>query len=101
MIKHIVLWTLKEDTPFGKKEEAKMLLRGKLLALKDTITEIRAIDVKFNISENAQDNFDICLSAEFDSYQDLDIYQKHEEHLKVVEIVKQLRIDRACIDYEI
>jgi len=101
MIKHIVLWTLREETPFGNKEEAKLLLKGKLLALKDTITEIKSIEVKFNIPENSSENFDICLTAEFDSYQDLEIYQKHDEHLKVVELVKQLRIDRACIDYEI
>lgn len=99
MIKHIVMWTIKETNGRSKRDNIE-LLKKQLLALKDYIPQVKSLEVGTNSLQAPQDNFDIVLVTEFGSFADLDIYQKHPEHLKVVELVKEIRVARACVDYE-
>jgi hypothetical protein len=98
MIKHIVLWKLKEISTEGTKDETSVLLKNKLLSLKNIIPEIITIEVGINTPE-VQGNFDIVLMVEFANLQDLDVYQNHPAHLKVVEFVKLVREERVAIDF--
>lgn len=100
MVKHIVMWKLLDYAEDHPKEHNKLTLREKLLELGNSIPEIKSIEVKFNIKENTSKNYDICLIADFENYADLHTYQNHAEHQKVVDFVKKIRQDRACIDYE-
>ena len=100
MIKHIVMWKVK-DSHYGKdKNELSLELKNMLEALKSTIPQIQEIEVglNFNPSEAA---FDVVLYSVFNSKEDLEIYQKHPDHLKVAEFVSEIRTDRVVVDYEI
>ncbi len=99
MIKHIVMWRLKDEALGATKEENAFKLKETLLALKDVIDELKAVDVgiNFNPSEAA---FDVVLYSEFDNREGLEAYQKHPEHVKIVEFVGEIRTDRAVVDYE-
>ncbi len=83
MIRHIVMWKLKDF----EKPEIKALnaskLKDELHALKKEIVQIRALNVGVNL--NPENEYDIALESEFDNFDDLKIYQKHPAHLKVVE----------------
>ena len=98
MIKHIVLWKLRESEPSGKKAAARELKEA-LEGLKGKIPQIRTLEVgvNFNPAETASD---VSLYTAFESQADLDLYQKHPEHLKVVEVVKRLTAERRVSDYE-
>jgi hypothetical protein len=100
MVKHIVMWRLLDYAEEHTKEHNKLTLKEKLMELGKNIPEVVSLEVKFNIKDNASKNYDICLIADFESYADLHEYQAHNEHLKVIEFVKKIRQDRACIDYE-
>ncbi|NLM12270.1 MAG: Dabb family protein [Epulopiscium sp.] len=100
MVKHIVMWRLKDVTDFGSKEEMAKEAKARLEALKDKIEEIVSIEVgiNFNSSDMA---YDLVLYSEFNNKQDLDTYQVHPEHLKVAEMIKANVVSRAVVDYEI
>ncbi len=99
MIKHIVMWRLKEFAAGASREENAKKLKESLEDLKDQIEDIKAIEVgiNFNSSPTA---FDVVLYSEFSDMEGLNAYQNHPEHLKIVDFVGEIRSDRAVVDYE-
>lgn len=99
VIKHIVLWKLKENFEGKGKPETARQLKAVLEGLKGKISEIQVLEVgvNFNPADRASD---VSLYSEFKTREDLDRYQKHPEHLKVVEIVKQMTVESRVSDYE-
>lgn len=100
MIKHFVMWTIKEGETPGKKFERMVEMKSRLLDLKRHIREIGAIDVNFNSPMVPQNNYDVILQCEFSSWADLELYQKHPAHVEVAEYIKNIRDNRAAIDFE-
>lgn len=99
MIRHIVMFKLKEfDTPIEK--EAKMReIKDKLEVLKDKIEILRLIRVDFNI--NPEETWDLILTTEFNTLEDLGTYANHPEHIVVAkDIIGPVKANRACVDYE-
>ncbi|MDR2122072.1 MAG: Dabb family protein [Flavobacteriaceae bacterium] len=96
MIHHIVLWKLKET---NKEENAKQI-KEKLEALKGRIKELDSIYVGFNMDEAPESNFDVVLNTQFKTFDDLNIYQNHPEHVEVVQFIKSVVEQRVAIDYE-
>lgn len=82
MVKHIVMWKLKDFAEGGSKIENARKIKEGLEALKEVIEEIREIEVGINF-EKSDMAYDLVLYSVFDNERDLDIYQNHQEHLKV------------------
>lgn len=99
MIKHIVLFKVKEFDTDQEKKEALNKMKEMLLALDGVIEELKFIEVGLNIDLNSA-NFDLSLTTHFDNMDDLKTYAFHPEHLKVVDYVKTIATQRACVDYE-
>lgn len=100
MIKHIVMWQLKERALENTKEKNAMMLKIELESLIHKIKEIKHIEVGLNFStrENA---FDACLYTEFKTKKDLNIYAIHPDHLKVKEFISKISSNSNIIDYEV
>ncbi len=95
MIKHIVMWKISAEN----KSQNAMKMKADLEALKNSIQQIGKIEVGINI--NPSDcAYDVVLYSEFDSLEDLQIYQKHPRHMEVADFIAQIRTDRAVVDYE-
>lgn len=101
MIKHIVLWKLDDSYSFTEKENILKTFSEKLLGLSGKIDELKSLSVHINSKEASSGNHDIMLDTTFNNYIDMDAYQVHPEHQKVVDYVKTLKRHRACIDFEI
>jgi len=99
MIKHIVMWKLKENDKDNEKLENAKIIKTNLEALKEIIPEIKYIEVGID-SKKFENNYDVVLVSEFNSFEELDVYQKHPEHLKVGEFVKSVAEIRTAVDYE-
>lgn len=97
MINHIVLFKLKD---YPKEDKAKVIeeLRTLLEALKEKIDEVKYLEVGTNYELEAK-SYDIALISHFESFEDLDVYRVHPEHLKVVERIKETTSERAAVDY--
>ena len=92
MIKHIVMWKLKEFADGANKAE-NMILKSK-------IKEVQYLEVGTNLSDS-ENSYDIVLYSEFKNKEDLEIYQKHSEHLKAAEFICRVRLEGKFIDYEV
>ena len=100
MIKHIVMWRLKDTAAGATKEENALKLKERLEGLVDVIDSLHVAEVgiNYNPSDAA---FDVILYSEFDNKEGLESYQNHPEHLKIVDFVGEVRTDRAVVDYEV
>lgn len=99
MIKHIVMWKLKETAEGNSKEENALQMKALLENLKNTIDLIKELEVKLNDDAYNSANYDIILNMSCKNYEDLDSYQTHPDHQKVVSFVKKVVELRSAIDY--
>ncbi|QHI70062.1 Dabb family protein [Tichowtungia aerotolerans] len=90
MIKHIVIWTMKEEATLEQKTE----MKNRLEALDGKVSELRKIEVGID-----DDSGTISLTSEFDSIDDLNAYQEHPDHQAVVGLVRTLVCSRIACDY--
>lgn len=100
MIKHIVMWRLHEFADGNSKTENAQKLKRLLLALKGSIPEIRLMEVGLNVNRKDPNASDVALYSEFESVEDLETYQKHPEHQKVVQFLQKVRFEKRVLDYE-
>ncbi len=100
MVKHVVMWNLKDNAEGVSKEENIAKLKKELLDLKEKIAEIIVIEVgvNFNSSDAA---YDVVLYSEFESKEALATYQKHPDHVKVAQFVGQIVEERVVVDYDV
>lgn len=99
MINHVVLFKLKDFASMEEKQSVLNQFETQLLDLKKHIPELRYIEVGKNHQLQAA-SYDLCLISHFNTLADLELYRVHPEHLKVVEFVKNITVDRAAVDYE-
>ena len=97
MIKHIVLFKLKEMESPAEKRKIMENFKSGLESLKSKIPVLRYIEV--GINENPAEAFDIALITEFDNMNDLETYATHPEHIAVTRIIKDVKEGRSCVDY--
>ena len=97
MIKHIVLFKLKNDIEPSQKEDLKQDFKRALEALSGKIDCLRSIEVGLN--DNPEESFDIALTTTFDTFDDLRHYANHPDHLAAAAIIKEAKEARACVDY--
>ena len=99
MIRHIVMFKLKEfATPADKQAKMQEIKTG-LEALIDKIDVLRMIRVDFNV--NPEEAWDVILTTELDSLEDVKTYATHPEHVAISKgIIGPVKADRACVDYE-
>lgn len=100
MVKHIVMWKLKEASEGNSKLHNARIIKTQLENLKGLIEGLIKIEVGINTVE-AQGAYDLVLYSEFESIETLNAYQKHPEHVKVAEFVGKVREDRVAVDYEV
>jgi hypothetical protein len=100
MIKHIVMFKLKEWAEGRDKAGNIEALKAMLEALPAQIGEIRFFEVGINIIE-AGVAYDLVLISQFASKEALFRYQKHPEHVNVANFVGKSCMSRIVVDYVI
>jgi len=100
MVKHIVMWKLKDETKHGTKAEVALRVKQMLEGLIGKVPSLRHIEVTDQIFA-AEPACDLMLYSEFDSREGLDAYQVHPEHQAVVAFVREVVTERRVLDYEI
>ena len=103
MIKHIVLWKLKENAGGKSKIDNALQLKNDLEKLNGKIPGLILIEVGINIrdSESGNDDADVILYSEFDSMEALENYYPHPEHVKIKPFARSIRDERRVINYEV
>lgn len=100
MVKHVILWTLKEEYSIEEKENIKAGIKEGLEGLSGKITGL--IDIKVNISPLASSNCDLMLDSSFEDEASLKAYATNPLHVEVANTkVRPYTASRVCMDYEI
>ena len=100
MIKHIVMWKLKEEALGNSREENAIQLRKRLEALPSKIEQIRGFEVGENFNP-APTAFDFCLYSVFEDEASLNTYQIHPAHVEVKDFIGGIVEKAVVVDYEI
>lgn len=103
MIKHLVLWRLKDSANGKSRVENARLLKDRLEALNGRIPGLRRIEVGINVhdSHSGADDADVVLYSEFDDLAALEAYYPHPEHAALKPFVQSIRSARWVINYEV
>jgi heme-degrading monooxygenase HmoA len=97
MVKHIVMWNVRGETPAQKKEAA-TLVKTAFESLTGKIPGLTRLEVGLDVSA-VDYACDVVLYTEFESQESLDAYATHPEHLRVKQLVGDVRIARHQVDY--
>lgn len=98
MLKHIVMFKLKERAEGSDRPTNIKALQEKLEALPAQIKEITFFEVGINSIETGV-AYDMVLVSEFESKEALFSYQKHPEHVLVANFVGKVCESRIVVDY--
>lgn len=97
MVKHIILWKLKDE---HKTEGIKLGIKQGLEALKGIIPGL--LEIRVETEMLATSNVDVMLYSVFEDEAALKQYAVHPEHVKVADIcVRPYTETRSCFDYEV
>ncbi len=100
MVKHVILWQLKDEFSEEKKCLIRAGIKSGLEGLKEKIPGL--IDIKVQTEFLPSSNVDVMLDSTFEDEDALKGYAVHPEHVKVADNdVRPYTKSRACIDYEV
>lgn len=100
MVKHIILWQLKDEYASEEKAQIAAEIKEDLEGLKGKIPGL--LDIHVQVDKLASSNADVMLDSSFESEEALKGYAVHEEHVKVADTkVRPHTKSRVCIDYEV
>jgi hypothetical protein len=93
MVKHIVLFKLKDGSPENVERTAQVLRD-----MEGRIPELKSIEVGIDVLHSDR-SYHIALTTTFDSLEALQAYQVHPVHQKVIEHMSQVREASVSVDY--
>ena len=100
MVKHVILWQLKDELSDGEKAEVKAGIKEGLEALKGKIPGL--IDIKVEIYPLSTSNADVMLDCSLEDEESLKGYAVHPEHVAVADNkVRPYTKTRVCMDFEV
>lgn len=100
MVKHIILWQLKEEYSAEEKESIKEGIKSGLEGLKGKVPGL--VDIHVQTQSLSTSNADVMLDSTLEDEDALKGYAVHPEHVKVADSkVRPYTKTRTCMDFEI
>ncbi len=97
MVKHIILWKLKESFTEEEKSVARAEAKRRLEALNGKIDGL--IDLKVITDRLPSSNADMMLDSTFETEEALAGYQTNPLHVEAATYVRSVVEARLCLDY--
>lgn len=103
MIRHVVMWKLKDEAAGATKkknaEKMKLILEG----LKTHIDEIKNVEVGININADEDEDmaYDVVLISDFETELDFTMYTRNAHHKKAVDFIESVIEERRFVDYKV
>ncbi|HEX3026289.1 MAG TPA: Dabb family protein [Clostridia bacterium] len=96
MVKHIVMWKLKDTAEGSPKKTNAIKIKKMLEALQGVVPGAYKMEVGINYNPGG---YDVVLYSEFNDHDALESYQVHPEHIRVKEFVHSVASARVVTDY--
>ena len=100
MIKHIVMWKLKDEAEGNIKKDNISIIINKLNALVPVIEEISSLEIgeNFNPTDAA---YDVVLITTHQDRNGLAAYVQHPAHREAASFIGKVVADRKVVDFEV
>ena len=96
MVKHIILWKLKDEF---NTEKVKLGIKSNLEGLLGVVPNL--VEIKVETETLPSSNVDVMLYSVFTDFDALKNYAVHPEHVKAADtFVRPYTETRACFDYQ-
>ncbi|MCY1633011.1 Dabb family protein [Marinifilum sp. D737] len=99
MIKHIAMFKFKAFESEQEEKNYQERLVKAFDGLDNTIPEIKFLQIGFD-QLKSDASYDFIVNVDIENLDALSVYAKHPDHMKAVEVIKEMAIDRKVIDYE-
>ena len=100
MVKHVILWTLKEELSVEEKATVKAEIKAGLEGLAGKIPGL--LEIKVYTEGLPSSNVDLMLDSSFVDEAALKSYAVHPEHVAVADgKVRPYTATRSCMDFEV
>lgn len=101
MVKHVILWKLKEELSDAEKASVKRGIKEGLEGLAGKVPGL--LDIKVHIDGRlASSNADVMLDSTLESEEALKGYAVHPAHVEVANTkVRPYTAQRSCLDFEL
>lgn len=100
MVRHVILWQLKDEISGSEKEIVKKGIKEGLEGLKGKIEGL--VEIKVNENSLPSSNADVMLDSLFESADALKNYSTHPAHVEVANgKVRPYTKARTCMDFEV
>lgn len=98
MVHHIVAWKFKEEIAEEQKSALKKAMEENLKSLVGKVPGL--LTVEFVSNPISSSTHDIALITTLSSAEDIAVYAKHPEHVKVADtFIRPYVKDRICLDF--
>jgi quinol monooxygenase YgiN len=99
MIKHIVMWKLKDHAEGADRAANAAQMKTLLDGCRDIVPGIVEFEVAL-ARPGLEATYDVVLYSVFADKAALDAYQDHPKHVAVKPFIGAVRLERQCMDYE-
>lgn len=100
MIKHLVMWKLKDHAEGADKATNMIKLKNLLETCRNIVTGMAKLEVGL-AHPDLEATYDVVLYSEFIDKAALDAYQEHPAHQAIKPFIAAIRSERQCVDYEV
>ena len=101
MIRHIVMWKLKDEAEGASREKNAEKLKLILEGLKTSIEEIKNVEVGIQINSENDEALDVVLICDFENELDFKMYTRNPAHKKAVKFIDAVVEKRVFVDYHV
>ncbi len=98
MIKHIVMWQLKDHAEGADKAANAVKMKALLDACNGIVPGMLKLEVAI-AQPDLEATYDVVMYSEFTSSVALDAYKNHPQHQALKPFVGAVRLARQCMDY--
>ncbi len=100
MVRHVILWTLKDEYSGDQISKIKAGIKAGLEGLAGQIPGLK--EIKVNTEPLSSSNCDVMLDSLFEDETSLKGYSDHPAHVEVANTkVRPYTATRTCMDYEV
>ena len=100
MIKHIVMWKLKDEAEGADRATNALEMKRRLDECADIVPGILKFEVTL-AQPGLEATYDVVLYSEFEDKAALEAYAVHPTHKALVPFIGAVRKGRQCMDYEV
>lgn len=99
MVKHVVMWKLKDQAQGATKEQNAEKIKAMLMALPSKIAAIENLEVGIDFIHSDM-SADVVLVTQVASKEALDTYRLHPDHQAVIPFIQEVTAERRVVDFE-